>query len=63
MRKTLREHGYSQGYVTIDASDWYVDSRLRDLIKLDFRMYRLKQFQNPSILCLSLLFQFLDHYM
>lgn len=35
MRKALSEHGYGQGYVTIDASDWYVDSRLRDRLKLN----------------------------
>lgn len=29
MRAFLREHGYSMGYVTIDASDWYIDQRLR----------------------------------
>src|SRR5437588_1082537 len=29
MRGFLREHGYSMGYVTVDASDWYIDQRLR----------------------------------
>lgn len=29
MRAFLKEHGYRMGYVTIDASDWYVDERLR----------------------------------
>jgi peptidoglycan/xylan/chitin deacetylase (PgdA/CDA1 family) len=29
MRLFLRDHGYRNGHVTIDASDWYVDSRLR----------------------------------
>lgn len=29
MRAFLREHGYRNGHVTIDASDWYVDQRLR----------------------------------
>jgi hypothetical protein len=29
MRAFLKAHGYRNGHVTIDASDWYVDSRLR----------------------------------
>jgi peptidoglycan/xylan/chitin deacetylase (PgdA/CDA1 family) len=29
MRAFLRDHGYRMGYVTIDASDWYIDQRLR----------------------------------
>jgi peptidoglycan-N-acetylglucosamine deacetylase len=29
MRTFLKEHGYRMGYVTIDASDWYIDQRLR----------------------------------
>jgi peptidoglycan-N-acetylglucosamine deacetylase len=29
MRAFLRDHGYRNGHVTIDASDWYVDTRLR----------------------------------
>ena len=29
LRAFLREHGYKNGHVTIDASDWYVDDRLR----------------------------------
>ena len=29
MRAFLDEHGYRNGHVTIDASDWYVDDRLR----------------------------------
>lgn len=33
MRAVLKEHHYRNGYVTIDASDWYVDSRLRKKIK------------------------------
>jgi peptidoglycan/xylan/chitin deacetylase (PgdA/CDA1 family) len=28
-RALLREHGYGVGHVTVDASDWYVDARLR----------------------------------
>ena len=29
MRGFLKDHGYRNGHVTIDASDWYVDGRLR----------------------------------
>jgi peptidoglycan/xylan/chitin deacetylase (PgdA/CDA1 family) len=29
MRAFLKEHGYRMGYVTVDASDWYIDQRLR----------------------------------
>jgi len=34
-RKFLAEHGYRNGYVTIDASDWYIDSRLISRLKKD----------------------------
>lgn len=44
MRRFLKGQGYSQGYVTIDASDWYVDDRMvRRLGKdpnADLRGYR-----------------------
>ena len=29
MRAFLKQRGYRMGYVTIDASDWYIDERLR----------------------------------
>ena len=29
MRAFLKEHDYRMGYVTVDASDWYIDQRLR----------------------------------
>lgn len=32
MRVFLEEHQYRMGYVTIDASDWYIDRRLRERI-------------------------------
>lgn len=35
MRAFLQAHGYRNGHVTIDASDWYVDARLRDRLKKD----------------------------
>lgn len=44
IRRFLKEHGYRNGHVTIDASDWYVDGRLRDRLKknpsADVRPYR-----------------------
>lgn len=44
MRLALKERGYGQGYVTIDASDWYVDTRLRERLKsnpkADLKPYR-----------------------
>lgn len=33
MRAFLQAHGYRNGHVTIDASDWYVDGRLRERLK------------------------------
>ena len=35
MRAFLRERGYRNGHVTIDASDWYVDQRLRARLTAD----------------------------
>lgn len=35
IRKVLRNHGYRNGYVTIDNSDWIVDQRLTARIKKD----------------------------
>lgn len=44
MRAFLVKNGYSQGYVTIDASDWYISDRLRQRLKgnpkADLRPYR-----------------------
>lgn len=33
IRNILEIQGYKNGYVTIDASDWYIDSRLRKRLK------------------------------
>ena len=35
MRTFLAEHGYKNGAVTIDASDWYIDDRLRKRLATD----------------------------
>lgn len=44
LRAFLKERGYKMGYVTIDASDWYVDQRLRERLqqnpKADLNGYR-----------------------
>lgn len=44
MRRFMQEHGYANGYVTIDASDWAIDARLRrqlkDRPKSDPKAYR-----------------------
>jgi hypothetical protein len=44
MRAFLKERGYRNGHVTIDASDWYVDDRLRKKLKdnpqADVKPYR-----------------------
>jgi peptidoglycan/xylan/chitin deacetylase (PgdA/CDA1 family) len=33
MRKLLKKEGYKHGYVTIDASDWYISDRLEKKLK------------------------------
>jgi peptidoglycan/xylan/chitin deacetylase (PgdA/CDA1 family) len=35
MRAFLKQRGYRMGYVTIDASDWYIDERLRARLAAD----------------------------
>lgn len=35
IRQILKNNHYKNGYVTIDASDWYIDSRLRKRLKED----------------------------
>lgn len=44
MRTLLKEQGYRNGYVTVDASDWYVDQRMRARLrqnsKTDLSGYR-----------------------
>lgn len=34
-REFLAANGYKTGYVTIDASDWYIDGRMKDTLKAD----------------------------
>lgn len=44
VRAFLKQHGYRNGAVTIDASDWYYDQRLRECIdkrrNFDVRVFR-----------------------
>jgi peptidoglycan/xylan/chitin deacetylase (PgdA/CDA1 family) len=49
MREFLNKRGYKNGYVTIDASDWYIDQRLKTRLRKDpkadtapYRDYYLK---------------------
>jgi peptidoglycan/xylan/chitin deacetylase (PgdA/CDA1 family) len=55
MRTFLAERGYKNGAVTIDASDWYIDSRLRKRLDSDasadtsgFRDYYLQHILDRS---------------
>lgn len=56
MRSLLASKGYKNGYVTIDASDWYIDDRLRQkLLKdpstdlLPYRDFYLKHILDRAI--------------
>jgi peptidoglycan/xylan/chitin deacetylase (PgdA/CDA1 family) len=35
MRAILAAHGYRNGHVTIDASDWYIDARMRKRLEVE----------------------------
>jgi peptidoglycan/xylan/chitin deacetylase (PgdA/CDA1 family) len=55
-RAFLKQKGYKNGHVTIDASDWYVDSRLVKRLKDDpkadisgYRNYYLKHLLNRAL--------------
>ncbi len=48
MRAFLRGHGYRNGAVTIDASDWYYDQRLRAHLKED-RQFDVNRFRKPYL--------------
>jgi peptidoglycan-N-acetylglucosamine deacetylase len=55
MRTFLADHGYRNGAVTIDASDWYIDDRLRKRLTADssadtsgFRDYYLRHILDRS---------------
>lgn len=47
-RAFLRTHGYRNGRVTIDASDWYYDLRLKERLKADDQ-FKVNQYQQPYV--------------
>lgn len=56
IQKYLKDLGYKNGYVTIDASDWYVSSKLEEAIKKNakadlkpYRDYYLKHMWERSV--------------
>lgn len=56
MRAFLKKHGYRNGHVTIDASDWYVDTRLRKRLEKEpaadlspYRDYYLNHIRDRAI--------------
>ncbi len=48
MRECLRQHGYRNGHVTIDASDWYYDARLAERLKRE-PGFDVKRFRQPYL--------------
>jgi hypothetical protein len=48
MREFLTMHGYRIGHVTIDASDWYYDNRLRQRLAAD-AAFDLSRFREPYL--------------
>lgn len=62
-RAFLEKNGYRNGYVTIDASDWYIDSRINDTLKsvpdfdiTPFNEYYLQHIYNRAMFYDSLAF-------
>jgi peptidoglycan-N-acetylglucosamine deacetylase len=63
-RALMKEHSYKNGHVTIDASDWYIDSRLRKRLKENpaadlepFRQFYLKHLFDRAVYYDDLAFQ------
>jgi len=48
MREFLATHRYRNGYVTIDASDWYYDNRLRQRLATD-PAFDVNRFRKPYL--------------
>ncbi len=48
MRMWMHEHGYRNGYVTIDASDWYYDARLRQRLQREPE-FDVTRFRRPYL--------------
>ncbi len=68
-RKFLKEKGYKNGHVTIDASDWYVDSRLVKRLKENpkadiagFRAFYKEHLFNRSVFYDSLSYQLTNRH-
>ncbi|MCG8701662.1 MAG: polysaccharide deacetylase family protein [Bacteroidales bacterium] len=69
IRYILKEQEYKNGYVTIDASDWYIDSRLRKRLKQDpnadiegFKNYYLKHLLDRANYYEKLSFELTDRH-
>lgn len=63
-RTVLKENKYKNGHVTIDASDWYIDSRLQKSLKENpkanvdaFKTFYIKHLMNRAMFYDSLAFQ------
>lgn len=48
MRAFLAEHGYRTGHVTVDASDWYYDQRLRARLKTE-PSFEVQRYRDPYL--------------
>jgi hypothetical protein len=48
MREFLAAHHYRNGHVTIDASDWYYDNRLRQRLAID-AAFDVNRFRQPYL--------------
>lgn len=69
IRSKLAKHGYQNGYVTIDASDWYVNSRLIKKMKSDepvdtsaFQAFYIDHLLDRAIFYEKLSFQLYDRH-
>jgi hypothetical protein len=48
MREFLAANGYRNGHVTIDASDWYYDNRLRERLNIN-PQFDVNRFRAPYL--------------
>lgn len=55
-RKFLKQNNYFPGYVSIDASDWYIDGRMKDTVRADpnadlkpYREYYVEHILNRAV--------------
>ncbi len=68
-RALMAEHHYKNGHVTIDASDWYIDSRLRNRLKENpkadiegFRKFYLEHLYNRAMYYDELAFKLMGRH-